>query len=325
MRLVDAISGHLFTLAPVVQEALRPAGPLPGKPFEAIVHDDKVGDVRVTGFLSALREGAPLLVIVHGLGGSVASPYMGRLARLAHREGLDTLLLNLRGADRSGEDIYHAGLTADLDAALASPALRDYRSIVILGCSMGGHMVLRWGFLPSDGRVRAIGSLCAPLDLKQGARDIDAPERVVYRKHLLKGLKEIYASAHARKRVSTALDRVNAVRTIRAWDELAVVPRFGFDSAEHYWHETEVAPHLSRLAIPTRVVAAKHDPMVLARALAKYLSALPSHVHVDWVDGGHLGFPWLSRAEADLVHWLGERAREGENRKGAKDAKHAKP
>lgn len=309
MRLLDAVKGHLLTVAPVIQAGLRPAPALPGIPFEAFHEDAQVGRIRLSGWLSHFEDGAPLLVIVHGLAGSLDSPYMKRLARVAERAGLNTLLLNLRGADRKGEDIYHAGLTVDLDAALASPALAPYDSIVVLGCSMGGHMVLRWGFAPSDPRVRAIGSLCAPLDLKQGANDIDSASRVVYREHVLRGLKEIYAHAHARRRVSTAIERIQAVRTIRMWDELAVVPRFGFQNAEHYWHETEVAPHLARLQLPTRIVVAKHDPMVLARPLSKYLDRLPAHVQVDWVHGGHLGFAWSSRTEADLVAWLGAQAR----------------
>ncbi len=309
MRLLDALTGHLLTVVPVMQAGLRPAPALPGKPFEAFWDDDQIGKVRLTGWLSHVRDGAPLLVIVHGLAGSIDSPYMKRLARLAHRANLNTLLLNLRGADRAGEDIYHAGLTVDLDAALASPALKPYERIVVLGCSMGGHMVLRWGFTPEHARVRAVASLCAPLDLKQGARDIDSSARLVYRKHVLRGLKEIYMHAHARQRVPTALQRIQAVRTIRAWDELAVVPRFGFQNAEHYYHETEVAPHLAQLALPTRIVIAKHDPMVLALPLSKYLGSLPSHVNVEWVDGGHLGFAWTSRVEANLIDWLSAQAR----------------
>lgn len=62
-----------------------------------------------------------------------------RAARVAEAAGLDSLRLNLRGADRMGEDGYHAGLTADLAAALASPELADYRSVGVLGFSLGGH------------------------------------------------------------------------------------------------------------------------------------------------------------------------------------------
>ncbi len=264
--------------------------------------------MRITGVLSTEREGAPLLVLVHGLGGSVSSPYMPRLARHARNLGFDTLALNLRGADRKGDDIYHAGLTADLDTALRSRALDGYTRIVLLGCSMGGHVTLRWALSPTDARVRAIGTLCAPLDLEQGTRDIDAPMRALYRNHVLMALKEIYTAAHARSRVPADLARVDGARTMRQWDELAVVPRFGFESVEHYWRETQVAPHMVRLALPTRLVLSKHDPMVLSRTLAKYLRQLPPHVEVDCVDGGHLGFGLRSRAEDVLLRWLRTRA-----------------
>jgi predicted alpha/beta-fold hydrolase len=309
MALWDAISGHLWTLAPVFHARLRPMPAPLGEPFEVTFTDARVGEVTLTGLLHRAHADAPLVVIVHGLGGSIGSPYMGRLARLAQAAGASTLLLNLRGADRRGDDIYHAGLVDDLSAALASAQLCDVRGIAVLGCSMGGHMVLRWALAPTDDRVRAVAALCSPLDLSQGCVDIDAPARAMYRDHVLTGLKQIYAMAHARGRVTTALERVLSVRTLRAWDELAVVPRFGFASVEHYWHETQMAPHLARLALPTRIVVARNDPMVLMRTSARYFERLPHHVQVLPVEGGHMGFPPASSAERELVRWLVEKAR----------------
>jgi len=308
MRFIDRIRGHALTLAPVVREHVRPRGQVTGRQFEAEQQDPKLGTVRISGLLSEPAPGAGLLVLVHGLGGSLASPYMARLTRLAHAAHLNTLQLNLRGADLSGEDIYHAGLTVDLESALASADLASYRRIVVLGCSMGGHMVLRFGLGPTDARVVAVASLCAPLDLRQGTLDIDVPARALYRGHLLRALKRIYRAAHSRGRVPTLLSQVEAVRTIRDWDEVAVAPRFGFQNAEHYWTETQVAPHLKRLAVPTRITVARHDPMVLAKPLVKYLDNLPSHVEVHYVAGGHLGFDASSRAEHDVITWLAQKA-----------------
>lgn len=308
-RLVDLVRGHLLTLAPVVRQELRPTDQVVGKRFEVRCEDGKVGQVRLTGLLSEPFPDAALLVLVHGLGGSIDSPYMRRLARLAHDAGLNTLQLNLRGADLGGDDIYHAGLTADLEATLRSPELEGYARIVVLGCSMGGHMTLRFGLAPSDPRVVAIASSCAPLDLKQGASDIDRPLRALYRGHVLKALKRIYRAAHARDRVKTELSLVEATTTIRQWDERAVVPRFGFQNVEHYWHEIQVAPHLPKLALPTRIMVAEHDPMVLTKPLVKYLDNLPKHVEVAYVSGGHLGFDSQSRAEHDLIRWLADKAR----------------
>ncbi len=304
MAWFDSVSGHLWTMAPAVQARLRPAQVPAGEPFEVSIPDADVGVVRVTGVLRRVGQKSPLLVIVHGLGGSIASPYMIRLARLAEAAQASTLLLNLRGANRSGDDIYHAGLITDLVSALQSPVLAEFQQIALLGCSMGGHMALRFCLAPSDARVRAVGALCSPVDLEQGCADIDVPARSLYREHVLTGLKQMYAQAHARMRVKTPLEAVQAVQTLRGWDELAVVPRFGFPSVEAYWQATQVAPHLRGLALPTRIVIAKSDPMVLASTSQRHMTNLPKHVQVQAVSGGHLGFPPMSRTERELVEWL---------------------
>jgi predicted alpha/beta-fold hydrolase len=119
----------------------------------------------------------------------------------------------------------------------------------------------------------------------------------------------MYAKAHRRGRVRTPLEQVLAVRTMRAWDQLAVVPRFGFPSVEAYWQSTQVAPHLRRLPLPSRLVMAKSDPMVLARTSLRHLRSLPRHVEIESVAGGHLGFPPASSVEQKLVTWLLKKAR----------------
>ncbi|MFT3922749.1 MAG: alpha/beta fold hydrolase [Myxococcales bacterium] len=310
MAWLESVSGHLWTLAPAVQARLRPAPVPPGERFEVAFVDSDVGDVNVNGVLNRGSDrAAPLVVIIHGLGGSVSSPYVGRLGRLASGQGASTLLLNLRGADRLGDDIYHAGLVTDIVHMLASPQLDEFKSIALLGCSLGGHIALTWSLAPTDERVRAVGALCSPVDLEQGCLDIDAPARAVYRDHLLGGLKIMYTRAHARGRLHTPLEQVLAARTMRAWDQLAVVPRFGFESVEAYWQATQMAPHLRRLTLPTRLVVAKSDPMVLATTSARHLTGLPAHVHVQQVAGGHLGFPPASSAETKLMAWLLRTAR----------------
>ena len=75
------------------------------------------------GLYAAGKAELPALLIVHGLGGSAKSPYTAKAAHAAAAAGLSSLRLNLRGADLLGEDYYHAGMTADLAAAIASPEL----------------------------------------------------------------------------------------------------------------------------------------------------------------------------------------------------------
>ncbi len=289
----QAFLGHFWTVGPHLAHSLRPT-PLPrDEPWDAMVDDEAFGPLRLTGWLRHGPSDDTLVVIIHGLGGSVDSSYVVRSAKAMDDAGLSYLRLNLRGADRSGEDLYHAGLSDDLRAALASPALAHFSRVHIVGFSMGGHVALRWAAEPGrDPRVRSVVAVCAPLDLAFGARSIQRPMGLPYQWHVLRGLKEMYQAAAPRRPMPIALDEAMALKTILEWDERIVAPRFGFASRDAYYEETSAGPILSELDLPTLFVAAEADPMVTAEQLRPWLADASDAVQVAWTArGGHVGFP----------------------------------
>lgn len=312
----STIAGHFWTLGPHLAASLtRPRGSA-GEAFSAEVVDATLGRVRLTGKLEASGERA-LLVVVHGLGGGADSPYARRAAQAARRRGLACLRLNLRGADRSGEDYYHAGLTADLHAALASPKLACFEDVFVIGYSLGGHMALRFATEELDARVRAVAAVCAPLDLELSARALDRPLLWPYRRHVLSGLKEIYAEVARRRAVPTPLERVRRIASLVEWDELTVAPRHGWRGAVEYYAAASVGPCLGALRQPALLVAATDDPMVPAHTLRPSLRSSPAALDVRFVArGGHVGFPRgldLGVAaepglESQVLGWLVQRA-----------------
>jgi hypothetical protein len=255
--------------------------------------------------------GDTALVVVHGLGGSIHRPYCHRAAQAAADRGWSCLRLALRGADRRGEDFYHAGLTADLEAALASTELRGMRRLFCLGYSLGGHIVLRWALRPSDERVRAVSAICPPLDLAKGAEYLDRHR--IYRRHILGGLKSMYREVAARGPVPTPMRDVAGVDSMRVWDSLTVVPRYGFASVDDYYRSQSVGPELSRLRVDSLVVPARFDPLIPAEVTARWLRGDLPRVHTWWLErGGHVGYPSSLRrfptgpsgVEAQVLQWM---------------------
>jgi uncharacterized protein len=310
-------TGHYWTIAPFLQAALLPQSAAPARPWSTTLEDAAAGRVRLTGFFAPpAPTDAGLLLVVHGLGGSAESAYMTAATHAARARGLGCLRLNLRGADRSGDDFYHAGLTADLDAALGSEELRAIERIYVLGYSLGGHLVLRYATGTPDPRVRAVAAVCAPLELDASATAIDRAERWIYRQHVLRGLLEIYQGVAARQRVPLPLADARRIRSIREWDHRIVAPRHGFQSAEHYYSEVSVAPRLAALKVPALLVQAVHDPMVLAETVRPALAKASERLEVHWIENaGHVGFPRGLRLgngdvrglESAVARWLIER------------------
>lgn len=316
MRFISSLSGHFWTIAPALRHRARPATAPVAVPWSVDLADPEVGTVRLRGLFRDAPGSDAAVVVVHGLGGTTATHYCSSAARAADAIGVACLRLALRGADREGDDFYHAGLIADVHAALASPELARFSRLYVLGYSLGGHVSLRYaldGAGAREPRVRAVAAVCAPLDLELAARHIDSPGASLYRHHVLTGLKEMYAAVARRRPVPTPLSRVRSVRSIREWDELTVVPRFGFASAESYYSQMSVGPELHRLGVPALLIEYLDDPMVPPWTYSAHLGktrpflearSLPRGGHVGYPARTHLGEQGPAGVESQVLTWL---------------------
>jgi predicted alpha/beta-fold hydrolase len=310
------LAAHAWTIMPNLVHRLSPRAAPASEPWSTVLDDPRVGAVTLRGRLRARADGDACLIVVHGLGGSPDSPYCAQAAWAAERAGMSCLRISLRGADREGDDFYHGGLAADLEAVVASADLRRFARLYVLGYSLGGHVSLRYALAPNDARVRAVAALCSPLDLGLGQQAIDRTRALIYRHHVLNGLKQIYTAVAKKRDVPTPLSRVLAVRTLREWDDLTVVPRYGFHSVDDYYAEMSVGPRLSQLQVPALLVHSTLDPMVPPWTYEPHLQRpLAKLTYHPIASGGHVGFPANVRLgergpgvlEDQTVGWLLER------------------
>ncbi len=298
--------GHAWTVWPTVRDRVRPPSAPASELWRADVRDPALGVVKLTGRIDHVADARGLVVILHGMGGSAERTYCAVAASAARAAGLSSLRLNLRGADGSGEDLYHIGLVDDIDAALAHPDVARYPRLYALGFSLGGHIALRMGALEGPGgRLRAVASVCAPLDLEASCAHIDHPARWAYRRHLLAGVKEVYRMVAARRPMPASIETVLAIRTVRTWDDKVVAPRFGFSGASDYYRKVSVAPRLPEMELPSLIVASERDPMVPAHTLRRVLARASSAVETRWLErGGHVGFPGEYALLREIMDWL---------------------
>ena len=253
------------------------------------VPDDAHHHVQLRGRLH--QHGNKRLVLaLHGLGGSAESSYLYHAVAACERLGADCLRLSMRGADGKGPDFYNAALSRDIATALAAPELKQYQSIYLLGYSFGGHLALHFGCTQTDTRVKGIGTICAPMDLKAASDAFSANQYSLFSIYILRALKKTYASLDATEHLPLPKSGLRTLGTIREWDEAITVPRFGFQSAEHYYEQCSVHNMIEDLAYPTVVVTTADDPIVPHHVQRRTLFRLPSQaVHVELAGGGHVG------------------------------------
>jgi len=308
-----SLTGHAWTLSAFARRWLRPPIPPPSEDWAGVVEDPLRGPLRLTGRLSRVDSPEGLVVLLHGLGGCADSSYLVAGAEACIAAGLSCLRLNLRGADRRGGDVYHAGLTADLRAAATSEVARSHQRIWAIGYSMGGHIALRMAVEDEEVPVRALAAICPPVDLYATARMLDSPSRWPYRPYLLHQLSEIYSAVASRHPDGPSVEEVAAARSFLEFDGLVIAPRYGFRDARDYYRQASVGPLLSRLRVPSLLIATTEDPMVPAESLEKALEEPSENLQVAWSSrGGHLAFPHSPEVckgggeslESQVVEWL---------------------
>ncbi|MEM6994775.1 MAG: alpha/beta fold hydrolase [Myxococcota bacterium] len=285
------MNGHIWTVLPHLRNRMR-RDPEPSDiPWATTVDDPQVGAVRLTGALRRVAGSDTVALIIHGLGGNADAGYCLDAADAVHAAGWSSLRLHLRGADGLGQDLYHAALTSDLDAALASQELAGFARVVVIGFSLGGHLALRYALQPAA-RVHRVVAVCSPLDLAKSALAFDRRRATPYRVHVLRELKGAVATADRRGVFRGQAPAVMAVRTIREWDRHAVVPRFDFDDVADYYATASVGPRLAGLAVPALYIGAPLDPMVPRFTVQDALDNANGRVAQRWIDGdaGHVGF-----------------------------------
>ena len=286
------LSGHFWTLSGYLRRSLRAPQVPSSRQWTTSLIDPDLGSIRLTGELTEPAGAAALVVVVHGLGGCSGSPYVVQAAAQLVESGFACLRLNLRGADRTGEDIYHAGLTADLAATFAAKEVVAYDKTALLGFSLGGHVALRFAVDHPAAQLGATVAICPPLDLAAAATTIDSCSRWLYRRYLLARLLEIYTEVAQRRQLDRSVAEIRQARSLVEFDSLVIAPRYGFVDAWDYYRRVSVGPHLARLETPTLVVAAEEDPMVPAESLMAPLRQSSDHLLCHWSrSGGHLSFP----------------------------------
>ena len=314
-----SLHGHCWTYAGFVLSHLRPPAALDDVEVSVDAHAADARPIALRARFTDRAESDTCVLVLHGLGGDLDSRYVQLATHAARARGRSVLRLDFRGADLSGADVYHAGLTDDVRAALASPILARFPRLEIVGYSMGGHIALRYAASEGrDPRVVAVAAVCPPLDLARGVQAIQRPDRRPYQFHVLRSLKAAYGAVEERARregrsLPHPAEVVGRAGTLRDWDALVVCPRFGFRDPEHYYAACSVGPKLAALEIPALLVIAEADPMIPVSTLHPWLErASPAVTAWRFERGGHVAFPrgaghGRASIEEEVVAWLAER------------------
>lgn len=260
---------------------------------------------------------APLVVLVHGLGGDHRSPYLRRIASRLAASGMRVWRADLRGCGAGLRYAYrpaHAGSSSDL-AAIVSAAQQRYPESrqAIAAFSLGGNLLLKMlGELAEDPErleidpaqiVQAI-AVAPPADLHGCTANMERFSRMLYTRYYLKLLARQVRERADHWDAWRSISPASPPRTIRQFDHWYTAPLAGFSSTDEYYTQSSSARWLSKVAVPTALLIDQHDPIIPFGAFDGHRFSPSISVEVTRF-GGHLGY--IARDRLGRVRrWMDE-------------------
>ena len=258
---------------------------------------DRTGDI-LLGMLDQPAEpvvGRPLVILLHGLTGDEASPYVVKAARHLLDRGYAVLRLNVRGAGPSRpycKEHYHVGRTADFRRVIAQiPDDLTQNGMVAVGYSLGGAVLLKYlGEEGSFSSLRAAATICAPIDLLGTCQHMMKPRNWLYHRYMLRAIKA-EAMAEGVRMTDEERSILRAARSVWEYDDRFIAPRYGFNGAKDYYQLCAPTEFMPEIRVPTMVLAAGDDPWIPVEHYRAFnWSDNPWLLPVIPPTGGHVGF-----------------------------------
>ena len=244
--------------------------------------------------------GAPQLVLLHGLEGTIRSHYLQGFLAEASRRGWGGTVLIFRSCGGEINRIrrfYHSGETGDLAFALERimTAFPD-SPILVAGVSLGGNVLLKYlgeRGADVDPRIKAAAAISVPFDLGKSSRRIGRGFSRVYQRFFMKSLMRKAAAKRAQFPDLIDAGKLSAIRTIYDFDDNVTAPIHGFRDADDYYNQSSSLGWLDRIRVNTLLLSAVDDPFLPPAVLDEVRSIARGNksLHVEFTkNGGHAGF-----------------------------------
>lgn len=305
-------NGHLQTMMVGLHCGIRPSYNAQMIDVELVdgeclqVHEEKGGPV---------ADKAAVVILVHGLGGDHASPYLQRIAHRLRQYGQRVWRLDLRGHGAGLTKAClpaHAGASSDLAAVYCKAAVTYTRApIRLVGFSLSGNILLKflgelaagkYDCLPMQRLEHAL-AVAPPVNLHACANNMDRVSRSLYSHYYLRALDR---QVQQRRRMWSRWEAIPTQprpKSIRQFDARYTAPLSGFKSVDDYYTLASATDWLSSIVTPTMVLLDQHDPIV----------TIDSFDHLAWNStstqievsrfGGHMGY-FTRDPEGGISRWI---------------------
>ncbi len=259
-----------------------------------------------------------IVVVLHGLEGSVNSTYSKGMMNAIRQQGWCGLLVHFRSCGGKANRLprsYHSGETGDLD--FVCQWLQHHfkqAPLAAIGFSLGANVLSKFaGEQHHNNPFKACVAICPPLDLAESCKYIQTGTSKIYQKYLLDMLLD---------NLSRKLQRINLnpyvkitpeafknIKNLWQFDELVTAPLHGFKSAQDYYNQSSGKQFLKSIAKPMLIIHAQDDPFLSPKSIPSNDELSDAVTFELSQKGGHVGFISGNRLFKG-EYWLEKRALE---------------
>jgi len=236
----------------------------------------------------------PIVVILHGLEGSLESHYIKPLIKTLDDAGYGACFVHFRGCSPEINRLsrsYHSGDTQDLQSVI-NHLQNQYQQGVfaVIGFSLGGNVVLKWmGEQGESATTQTAIAVSVPFQLSHAGDRLEKSFSRVYQKHLISRCQEKYTRKFADHASPLDVD-VKQLNTFYTFDDQITAPLHGFKGADDYYRQCSSRQFLKHIQKPTLVLHSSDDPFMWKHTVPDEEELSPS-VQLELSDsGGHVGF-----------------------------------
>lgn len=257
------------------------------------------------------EQSGPIVVVLHGLEGSIESRYASGIMRQIDLHGWRGALLHHRGCSGEPNRLptgYHSGHTADFDYFLKLLKQREPNTpIAALGYSLGGNVLLKWlGETGNKELLKTAIAVSVPFRLDLCSQAMNRGFSRLYQFSLMRRMRGSLRRKVKLGIVDFPARSIGKLKTFYDFDDRVTGPIHGFGNADGYYQTCSSRQFLKQIQTPTLIIHAKDDPFMTPEVIPA-LRELSPHITLELSDhGGHVGFvsgawPWRAR------YWLEER------------------
>ncbi len=239
----------------------------------------------------------PIVLILHGLAGSIKSPYAFGLMNAISHSGWRPVFMHFRGS--SGEPnrlarYYHSGDTADV--AFVVNHLKEKNpnaAISAVGVSLGGNVILKWlGETGTRNSLSGAVAVSVPFELNQATKIMDQGFSKIYQWRLLKQLRQDVQMKFSNNNLICPFDleHLSRVKNFQEFDDLVTAPLHNFHDANDYYARSSSRQFLPEIKVKTLIIHAEDDPFMPKSVIPTEKELSASTILEISKEGGHVGF-----------------------------------